>query len=268
MSEETSSGGTQVQRTEPPAYQLPYLQEGLEQSRGLFGQGAPQQYQGNTVVPFASQTEDALGMQEARARAGSPVVGAAQNYVTDSLNGSQFGGNPQLDATFNRAARQSRGVLESEFARAGRNIGAAAPARADMLTDLATGIYGGAYENDRNRQQNSLAYASPLAEQDYRDISALRGVGGEVEAQTGQIIDDSVARHNYEQQAPGANLDQYLGRISGQQGQTSTTQLPDVYRNRGAGAVGGALGGYALGDALGDYGGWGALLGGILGGYG
>lgn len=268
MGEQTSSGGTQVARTEPPAYQLPYLQEGLEQSRGLFGQGAPEQYGGNTVIPFASQTEDALGLQEARARSGSPVTSAAQQYVTSSLDGSQFGGNPQLDATFNRAARQSRGVLESEFARAGRNIGAAAPARADMLTDLATSIYGGAYEADRNRQQNSLAYASPLAEQDYRDISALRGVGSEVEAQTGQVIDDSVRRHEYEQQAPNVLLDQYLNRISGQQGSNTTTQLPDVYRNRGAGAVGGALGGAMLGDQLGGYGGWGSVIGGLLGAYG
>lgn len=262
MGDHTTTGGTQTVRTEPPAYQLPYLQEGLDQSRGLFAQGAPEQYQGNTIVPFAPQTEQALGMQEQRAVNGSPVTNAAKDYVTGSLNGSQFGGNPQLDATFQRAAQQSRGTLDSEFARGGRNIGASAPARADMLTDLATSIYGGAYENDRNRQQNSLQYASPLAQQDYTDIAALRGVGQEVEGQAGQVIDDNVNRFNYEQQAPQQQLDQYLGRISGQQGQTSTTQLPPQYQNRTAGAAGGAL----LGSQYG--GGWGALLGGLLGAYG
>jgi len=266
MGTETVEGGTQVTRSEPPAYQLPYLTEGLEYARGLFAEGPPEQYQGNTVVPFASQTEDALAMQEARARGGSPVTRAAQGYVTDSLSGAHIGGNPWLDATFDRAARQSRGVLESEFARAGRDIGAAAPARADMLTDLATTIYGGAYDADRNRQQQSLAFASPLAEQDYRDIAALRGVGGEVEAQTGQIIDDAVRRHDYEQQVPGQWLDQYLGRVSGNMGQTSTTQLPPQHVNRGAGAAGGALAGYSLGGD--QWGGWGALLGGLLGAYG
>lgn len=262
MGDHTTTGGTQVVRAEPPSYQLPYLQEGLDQSRGLFAQGAPQQYGGNTIVPFAPQTETALGMQEQRATNGSPVTNAASSYVTNSLNGSQFGGNPQLDATFQRAAQQSRGVLDSEFARGGRNISASAPARADMLTNLATSIYGGAYEGDRNRQQNSLAYASPLAQQDYNDIAALRDVGQQVEGQSGQIIADNQRRWDYEQNAPGMQLDQYLNRISGNQGQTQTTQLPDQHQNRTAGAAGGAL----LGSQYG--GGWGALLGGLLGAYG
>jgi hypothetical protein len=261
MSEESSSGGTQVQTTQPPAYQLPYLQEGLQQARGLLGQGAPQQYQGNTVIPFASQTERALGLQEQRALNGSPVTQAAQQYVTGSLNGSQMGQNPYLDATFNRAALATQNQLSSEFARSGRNVGAAEPLRSQQLNDLATGIYGGAYENDRNRQQQTLGYAIPLAEQDYRDISALRGVGGEVEAQTGQIIDDAQRRFDYEQNAPGMALDQYLSRISGNQGSTTTTQLPPQYRNRAAGALGGALAGYQLGDGSG----WASLLGGLLG---
>jgi hypothetical protein len=263
MSEESSSGGTQVQTTQPPAYQLPYLQEGLQQARGLLGQGAPQQYQGNTVVPFAPQTEQALGLQEHRALRGSPVTSAAQQYVTGSLNGSQMGQNPYLDATFNRAADQVQNRIQSGFAGSGRNIEAGRPLAAQEMNALATSIYGGAYENDRNRQQASLGYAIPLAEQDYRDISALRGVGGEVEAQSGQIIDDAARRFDYEQQAPGMMLDQYLGRISGNQGQTTTTQLPPQYRNRSAGAAGGALAGYQLGGD--QYGGWGALLGGLLG---
>jgi|SRR5688572_25256103 len=259
MGTESSSGGTQVQTTQPPSYQLPYLQEGLQQSRALLGQGAPQQYQGNTIVPFAPQTEQALGLQEQRALGGSPVTSAAQQYVTSSLNGSQMGQNPYLDSTFNRAADQVQNRIQSGFAGAGRNIEAGRGLAAQEMNSLASQIYGGAYENDRNRQQQSLNYAIPLAEQDYRDISALRGVGSEVEAQAGQVIDDSVRRFDYEQNAPGMMLDQYLNRISGNQGQTSTTQLPPVYRNRTAGAAGGALAGYQLG------GGWGALLGGLLG---
>jgi hypothetical protein len=65
-----------------------------------------------------------------------------------------FGGasNPLLDATFDQAAQRSLSRLESEFAGSGRNIEASAPARADMLSSLASQIYAPAYENERNRQ--------------------------------------------------------------------------------------------------------------------
>lgn len=411
---QSSGSSSTTQRTEPPTYQLPYLQQGIGYSQGLFNEGGPQQYQGNTIVPFAPQTEAALSGIEQRATNGSPVVQAAQNFVTQGLNGqpaSQFGSgsnpyatavnaggqspyggaafndptsnpysnpvatnsaanpyansanpfggasNPYLDATFEQAAQKSRGILDSEFARSGRNISASAPARADMLSDLASKIYAPAYENERNRQlqyqgqltgigaqgyenaraqglqaalqgqqigaqgyesgqgrnlqaalqgqqlgasgfesaqqrqlqaglagqqigaqgyenaqtrslqdllsQRSnqlglLGYASPLAEQDYRDLSALRGVGSEVEGQAGRIIDDNVSRWDFEQNRPEQTLDQYLARISGNMGSTTTINTPTT-RNRTAGALGGAMAGAPLGP-------WGMLGGAVLGG--
>lgn len=349
MGSSSQSGGTQTTRTEPPSYQLPALQAGLGYSAGLFNEGGPQQYGGNTIVPFAPQTETALAGIEQRATQGSPVTQTAQNFVTQGLgatpsstfgsatnpyaspvdagasgnpfasSANPFGGatNPYLDAAFEQAAMKSRGILDSEFARAGRNISASAPARADMLTDLASKIYAPAYENERNRQlqyqgqltgigasgfenaQNRqlqaglqgqqigaqgfenaqsralqdlmgqrsnqlgmLGYASPLAEQDYRDLSALRGVGAEVEGQTGRIIDDNVARWDFEQNRPGMALDQYLGRISGNMGNTQTINLPKQYSNRGAGALGGAM----AGGQMFNNNPWAMLGGGLLGG--
>jgi hypothetical protein len=138
-----------------------------------------------------------------------------------------------------------------------------------MLTDLASKIYGGAYESERDRQQGVLPYATPLAETDYRDLSALRGVGAEVEDLTGRVIDDNAARWDYEQNRPQQNLDNYLARVSGNMGQTQTTP---TYRNRGAGALGGALGTAGVLGAIPGVGlpmvAGGALLGGLLGGWG
>jgi len=84
-------------------------------------------------------------------------VSAGQEANPYASGPNPFGGtsNPYLDAAFNQAAQRSQSTLESEFARGGRNIGAAAPARADMLSNLATQIYAPAYESERNRQ---LAY--------------------------------------------------------------------------------------------------------------
>jgi hypothetical protein len=170
----SSSPTRTTQVTEPPAFIQPYMQYGAEQSRGLYETGGPDYYPGNTVVPFAPQTEAALGMTEHRALQGSPVVGAAQNYAANTLNtapSSQFGSaanpyasganpygsgnNPHLDATFNRAADSVQNRLQSGFAGSGRNIEAARPAAALEMNDLAAQIYGGDYSNERNRQ---LAY--------------------------------------------------------------------------------------------------------------
>jgi hypothetical protein len=271
MGTQSSSGGTQTVQTGPPAYQLPYLQEGLGAARGLFQEGGPQQYQGNTVTPFAPQTEDALSRITQRATNGSPVIGSAQNLVSDTLNGNYLSpdSNPWLKDTFQKAADQSYNTLTSQFARSGRNVNAAAPVQGDMLSNLAAQIYGGAYDAERNRQTQALSFASPLAEADYRDLAALQGVGQTIEGKTGEIISDNVSRWNYDQQRPANALDDYLRRISGNIGSTSTTQLPDVTRNRTTGGLGGALAGYQLGDQFGGNGGmWGALLGGLLGAYG
>lgn len=244
----SGGGGNQVQRTEPPGYQLPYLRHGLQQASTLYGQGP-------TVVPFSPQSEEALSRTQDRAMAGSPVTGAAQQYATKSLQGGFLGSNPYLDQTFNRAALSTQNQLSSEFARSGRNIQASQPLRAQQLNDLATGIYGGAYDAERNRQQAVLGSAIPLANQDYTDLAQLRGVGTDIEGLAREYAD-----------AQGGALDQYLGRVSNNQGQTTTTPLN---RNRSAGALGGALAGAQFGSSFGPWGtAIGAIGGGLLGGYG
>lgn len=271
MGTSTSSGGTQTTQVNPPAYQLPYLQKGLANAYSLYQQGGPQQYQGNTVTPFAPQTEQALQGITQRATNGSPVIQAGQGLVTDTLNGKYLdpSSNPYLKATFDKAAQDTQAAGEAQYAGTGRNVQAGAPQRMDLLSNLATQIYGGAYNNERDRQTQALGYASPLAESDYRDLAALQGVGQTVEDKTGQIIADQQGRWNYDQQQPGNTLDDFLRRVSGNIGSSSSTQLPDVYRNRTAGGLGGAAAGYQLGSQFGGYGGaYGAILGGLLGAYG
>lgn len=311
----SSSPSTTTQTTEPPAFIRPYMENAAQQSRALYETGGPQYYGGNTVVPFAPQTERALGMTEQRARAGSPVNQAAQGYATRTLTGpvtSQYGSaanpfgagpnpfgaasNPYLDATFNRAADVTQNRLSSQFAGAGRNIDASRPSNALELNDLASQIYGGAYDSERDRQlqyggqqlgigaqgyeneRNRMAddiesqrsrqfgvagLAPGLANQDYVDVDRLAGVGGQVEDLSGRLMEDQAARWDFSQNAPQINLDNYISRISGAFPGQSTQQITPTYRNRTAGAAGGALSGAATGSAFGP---WGAVIGGAAGG--
>jgi hypothetical protein len=306
---------------EPPAFIQPFMQYGAQQSRALYETGGPQYYGGNTVVPFADQTEQALGMTEQRALNGSPVNNAAQDYATRTLTTSptsQFGSaanpygssanpygsatNPHLDATFNKAADSVQQRLGSQFAGSGRNVDASRAVNSDELNNLATGIYGGAYESERNRglsydqqqlgigasgyeserdrmaqdldRQRSTQYAvagmaPQLANQDYVDIQALQGVGGQVEDYAGRMMEDQAARWDFSQNAPQMNLDNYIARITGAYpGQNSTSTTP-IHRNRTAGAAGGAMAGAQVGSAFGPWGtAVGAIGGGLLGGWG
>jgi hypothetical protein len=70
--------------------------------------------------------------------------------------------NPYLDATFNKAAGAVNRNLDTILARSGRDLHGNLGARSDALNNLATDIYGGAYENDRSR---ALSAASQLSGQ-------------------------------------------------------------------------------------------------------
>lgn len=273
---------TTTQTSGPSSYLMPFINRGLQGAQDIYDKGPAGYYPGQTVIPFSGETEQALTGIQQRAQAGSPINGAATNYATGVLSNpvtSQFGGasNPYLDATFNRAADSVQNRLQTGFAGSGRNIEAARPVANQELGDLANTIYGGAYENERNRmasdisqqrgiQANVLGMAPQVNELGYSDYDRMLGVGGLREDLAGRQAEDAAARWDFQQNAPGVALDQYTARIQGAPGSTSSSTSP-IYRNQGAGALGGALAGYALGDQYG-YGGWGALAGGLLGGYG
>lgn len=253
--------GKQVTRTEPPRYAMPNLESGMTRTENLYGMGGPQQYQGNTVVPFAPQTEQSFNMISDRAINGSPVSSAAQNLAVNTLNGNYLNSNPFLDSMFDRASGAVQNRISSQFGQYGRDVSASLPFQQQGLNDLATQIYGGNYDAERNRQMQMLPYQQQIANQPYQDAAMLRGVGSEVEGMAGNIINDNVSRWNFEQQRPELALDSFLNRTMGNtMGSTSVTPQ---YSNPGMGALGGAMTGASMGSMFGP---WGTAIGGIGGG--
>ena len=237
-------GGNSTTRVDPPKWQLPYLQFGGQQAQNLYNQG------GTPVTPFSSETEQ--GLQGITQQAGMPGVNsAAGNLATQTLNGGFLGSNPYLDQTFNRAALATQSQLASQFAGSGRNIGASEGLRSQQLNDLATGIYGGAYDSERNRQNQVLGMAPQIDAAQYSGADRLLGVGAQREGlaqeQAGQ---------------PGRSLDEFMQRVSGNYGQVNTANQS---RNRAAGALGGGMLGSQLGQGYGQYG---SMIGGGLGALG
>lgn len=261
----------QTVTNEPPAYLSPHLQRGAQYSENMLWQGGPQQFQGNTVTPFAPQSNQAMNMMQDRALAGSPIMGSANNLAQQTLDGQFLGGNPHLDGQIQRAHQLTRTGMDSQFSGAGRNLEAQMPARAEQMNNLTSSMLMQNYDQERGRQMQMMGMAPGLAREDYFDASQLANVGGAVEGMTSNIIGDRVGRWDYEQMRPEAALDSYLGRLGQNPGMNFGQQTSPMHRNGLAGAIGGGMGGASLAGALGMSGPWGwglaglGALGGLLG---
>ena len=95
---------------------------------------------------------------------GSQLMPNAQGLTNQTLQGDFLSPdkNPYLQQTFDRAADLTQTRLSSEFAANGRDLSGAAPARSDELQGLANSIFGGNYQQERDRQQNAVGSANAL----------------------------------------------------------------------------------------------------------
>lgn len=251
-----SQGGSKQQTatTQAPGFQLPYQQYGLNQAQS--------QYQNTQqlVAPFAPQQEQAFNNISGLANNGDPSLNASSDYITRTLGGN-VQQNPELNALFSQGADQIQNQLATQFAGAGRNVGASAGVNAQALGNFASGLYGNAFNTEAGLQGQALS-AEPANLQSKLGLQgALQGVGQQIQGQSQNYIN-----------APQQFLNQYLNQVNGNLGSTQTA-TPAF--NAGAGAAGGALTGSSIGNLIGSYfggngGGYGAgigaLLGGVLGG--
>jgi hypothetical protein len=157
----------------------------------------------------------------------------ALQYLNAEASGANMGQNPWLEAQYNRAAQpmvqQFREAtvpaLTSDYAMSGRYgsramssaIGQAQQGVGKQLNDLATGIYGGAYEADRARQ---AAAAQGLTGAYAQDIQNRLGVGNFLSG----VYDQGLQRQLYGAQQLGqlgqqdiSNMMQAAGMIPGLQ---------------------------------------------------
>ena len=247
---DNSSQTTQTVQSQAPGWQVPYQQYGLGQALAQFqGVNSPQQL----VAGFSPLQNEALS--NIQGYANSNPLGSAQNYVNSVLNGGPTT-NPYLGQMFNQGANAVQNRLESEFAGSGRNIIGSAPVQSDSLNDLATKLYGGAFNTGVQQQENALASAPNIANGQMGLQQGLFGAGQQIQNLGQQYI-----------QAPQTFLNQYLSQVTGNLGQTSAYSQPVTpFQQIGQAYMGAGLG-QQIGSALGNYlgGSNGGSIGGLLG---
>jgi hypothetical protein len=252
---------TSTQTTQIDPTIQPFLKYGLEEAQRLYQAGGPQYYSGQNYVGPSTATQTGIQALQARAQAGSPLTGAAQNQAYGTIQGDYLGGNPFFSGAFQPAATAATdafntaiGNVTSAASKAGRygsgamqNLqGAAAGQLAKSLTGTAGELAYQNYNAERARQQAATFGAPQLAEADYADINKQLAAGQLGEGYQNQALQADMQKYNYLQQLPQTQLTNYLSNMGLiPKGQQSTTNTP-YFTNPTASALGTGLLGVQL----------------------
>jgi hypothetical protein len=218
-------------------------------ARDQFGRPI-QQYPGSTATPTSPYLTQGAAQLGGLAQQGSPITGSAEQLGASTLRGDYLNpqSNPWLERTFQAGARGVTNEyqnavlpgLETRFARGGVGnssynaaLGRSQDALGTSLADLATQVYGGAYESERGRQTQALAMAPMLQQLKYADVDQMLRAGGIQQAEGQRLLDADVQKWRFQQMEPwqraglAAGLYGQSPVVSGSTFQQSGTQSQD-----------------------------------------
>lgn len=179
-------------------------------------------YAGQRFADMNGAQGAGVGMIADRAMNGSPVMDAANQTLTSTLQGGNT--NPYLDSMVDRAQQNvvqnynNANVSSGSFGNSGVQ-----EQLARGLSDTASAMYGGAYDADRGRQMQALGMAQGFANQPYQDAQQLMGAGQFLQDQQQQGLDYGYQQYQDAQNLPYKQLAAMSGVFGSNLGSTSTT---------------------------------------------
>lgn len=225
------SGGTESETTNTPwgPYKdLHKMFAGLTEEQ--YGQ-AQQFFPGQTVEGQSADTALSYDMLR-EFTTGNNTANAAGAFAGQVLGGEFMPGaegNPYLDDVFDQLSRKTTEAyqrtvmptLNSRFAGAGRSGSfAAGGARRDAdrtlsreLGGLATEVYYGDYERRMGDRMQMAGMAPGINQSQLTNIGGLRALGQDQETYQQRLIQDAIARFQFNQNEPEARLDRFGQRI-------------------------------------------------------
>jgi hypothetical protein len=180
-----------------------------------------QPYQGQRFADMNTTQNLGIGMIQDRALNGSQTMGNAEGALNQIIGGQQ---NPYLDAMVNKAQANVLGNANAAAARSGSfgNSGIAEQA-ARQMSDVASQMYGGAYENDASRRMQAIGMAPTFGNAAYQDAQQLLGAGQMLQDQQQQGMDFNYGQFQEAQNLPYKNLAAMSGVFNSNLGGSSTT---------------------------------------------
>lgn len=215
-------GGTSTTTQEVPEELKPLATAYTDKAINL-GNQSYNPYQGQRYADLNPMQNTGLLMTAQRALDGSYTVDNAESQLNDVIAGGNT--NPYLDAMYNQAAGKVAGSVNSNFANAGRyGSGAHTASLTEGLGNMATQLYGGAYEADRGRQMQAIGMAPQFAQQDYADAGQLMNAGQILQDQQQQNMDFGYEQYQEAENDPYKRLAAMAGIFGSQPfGSSATT---------------------------------------------
>ena len=247
-----------------PGWLQPYAQGYINRAQATADQPY-QQYTGQRVADLNPYQTQGLDAQAQRAMSGSPVMSAANQTLTNTINGGYLQGNPYLDQQISAAqgdlTRSWNNVQKPAWDTAMQRSGSfgntgVMQANADAqntlqqnLGRIGSDMRFSAYNAERGYQNGALGLAPSYAANDYNDINQLQNAGKTYQNQNQSLLDANYQQYLDSRNYPNQQLDTFgnaLGKLNWG-GQTSqTTPGPST----GSQLLGGALVGSSLYNLL------------------
>ncbi len=188
-----------------------------------------QAYTGDRFADLNGTQNQALGMVQDRATNGSPVMSQADQTLTSTLKGGNT--NPYLDQMVGRAQQSvadnwnnfTKPQTESAMVRSGSFGNAGLQQHQDLQqkaavqqsSDIATQMYGNAYNTDRANQMQALSLAPTYGNQAYTDAAQLLNAGNTQQNNDQQNKDFAYQQFQDAQNDPYKKI-QAIGGVIGQ----------------------------------------------------
>lgn len=180
-----------------------------------------QAYTGTGVVGLNGAQQAGLGMVADRALNGSPIMDTANSTLTQMLQGGQT--NPYLDQMVQRAQDSVRSNMTTSMIGSGSfgNSGVQ-EATGKAMGDVASSMYGNAYETNAQRQMQALGMAPTFGNQAYTDAQQLLNAGSVAQNNAQDQADFNYQQYMNQQNYPLQQLSALSGTLSGQMGSQTT----------------------------------------------
>lgn len=223
---------TQTTKSEPWVEQQPYLKDLFQRAKEQ-SQIPIQYYQGNTVAPLSATQQQAISFAQNRpSMFAHPLWETTSGLLSDTISGKYLRpeSNPYLSHYVTKAFEQTLPQYDTTATLAGRyGSDAWANMKARAMSDIASEIYGGAYEAERNRQLQAAGLLPQIGQLSLNEGQLMFDMlqkAGKLERDYEQdVIDAAIKKWQFEQLEPWQRLGLLSSLVSGDLGGIVTAQV-------------------------------------------
>lgn len=186
-----------------------------------------QQYQPYNInmrfAPLNADQNSALDKIISRAKTGSATINNAESQLNNIIAGGNT--NPYLDQMVSKAQDSVRSQFNTGAVNSGSFGNSGLQEQfAQNLGDVATNMYGQAYDQDRARQMQGIGMAQQFGNQAYTDANQMLQAGQVRQDYNQQALDYLYQDYQARQDLPYKQLAAMAGVFGSGLGQSSTTK--------------------------------------------